>query len=194
MTEKLRNCPFCGSDCVSAIPKDGMTIDVFCGDCHAEVNVYGDDWNTRPLESALEARVKELQAMLDDSRDKFRRLNAIHKIQSDLGVIPDSDDRTKAREELLAEANIELEKVDAKLDQARIAYNQLETEFNRMRAGLAQARAAAEKLAENISGAACCCSCPFDGDNDGVCEIGAKENCIEEILQWAYAPEEVEGI
>jgi uncharacterized Zn finger protein (UPF0148 family) len=83
MTENLRNCPFCGSEKIAAA---GGTI--FCHGCHLRLDIMTpEEWNHRPLESALEARVKELEADLAQARAADEKLAGLVG-QSDVCVRP----------------------------------------------------------------------------------------------------------
>ena len=58
MSEELKPCPFCGREqhlCPEEIPYTGQLHE--CGSC----NVISYDWNIRPIEDALNARIAELE-------------------------------------------------------------------------------------------------------------------------------------
>ncbi len=63
---ELRPCPFCGSSNTTldyyeiSCPQELGTI-VVCNDCGASAKSIVD-WNTRPIEDALNARIAELEA------------------------------------------------------------------------------------------------------------------------------------
>ena len=60
MSEELKPCPFCGG---SNITEEASISVVFCADCGGEKDTdFGGDWNTRPIEDALNARIAELEA------------------------------------------------------------------------------------------------------------------------------------
>ena len=66
MSEELRPCPFCKSNNTTldyyeiSGPQELGTI-VVCNDCGASAKSIVD-WNTRPIEDALNARIAELEA------------------------------------------------------------------------------------------------------------------------------------
>ena len=66
MSEELRPCPFCKSNNTTldyyeiSGPQELGTI-VVCNDCGASAKSIVD-WNTRPIEDALTARIAELEA------------------------------------------------------------------------------------------------------------------------------------
>ena len=77
--DELKACPFCGTGVVS-IEYDGLYRWVECGnmDCNAAGKVFAfltdvgnadhivaNNWNTRPIEDALNARIAELEAEID---------------------------------------------------------------------------------------------------------------------------------
>ena len=68
MSEKLKPCPFCGSSNTTldyyeiSCPQELGTI-VVCNDCGASAKSIVD-WNTRPIEDALNARIVQLEAEL----------------------------------------------------------------------------------------------------------------------------------
>ena len=62
MSDELKSCPFCGREqhlCPEEIPYTGQLHE--CGSC----NVISYDWNTRPIEDALNARITELEQELN---------------------------------------------------------------------------------------------------------------------------------
>ncbi len=62
MSEELKPCPFCGREqhlCPQEIPYTGQLHE--CGSC----NVISYDWNIRPIEDALRARIAELEAEIE---------------------------------------------------------------------------------------------------------------------------------
>ena len=66
MMDELKACPFCGSSNTTldyyeiSCPQELGTI-VVCNDCGASAKSIVD-WNTRPIEDALNARISELEA------------------------------------------------------------------------------------------------------------------------------------
>ena len=64
--DELKACPFCGSSNTTldyyeiSCPQELGTI-VVCNDCGASAKSIVD-WNTRPIEDALNARISELEA------------------------------------------------------------------------------------------------------------------------------------
>ena len=56
MSEKLKQCPFCGEPVVF----NKFAEKVVCEDCGA--TIYSDYWNTSPIEDNLIARIAELEA------------------------------------------------------------------------------------------------------------------------------------
>ena len=67
--DELKACPFCGSSNTTldyyeiSCPQELGTI-VVCNDCGASAKSIVD-WNTRPIEDALNARIAELEAVID---------------------------------------------------------------------------------------------------------------------------------
>jgi len=65
----LKPCPFCGSSNTTldyyeiSCPQELGTI-VVCNDCGASAKSIVD-WNTRPIEDALNARIAELEGKID---------------------------------------------------------------------------------------------------------------------------------
>ena len=60
MSEELRPCPFCGGTKICT--EKGINLN-YCDNCSAESNI--EHWNTRPIEDALNARIAELEAEID---------------------------------------------------------------------------------------------------------------------------------
>jgi hypothetical protein len=61
MSEELRPCPFCGG--TNICTEKGINLN-YCDSCSAEANI--EHWNTRPIEDALQARIAELEALVDE--------------------------------------------------------------------------------------------------------------------------------
>jgi len=76
--DELKACPFCGSSNTTldyyeiSCPQELGTI-VVCNDCGASAKSIVD-WNTRPIEDALNARIAELEAENEKINYFFRRL------------------------------------------------------------------------------------------------------------------------
>ena len=58
---ELKPCPFCGSADIRTEP--GINLN-YCDKCSAEANI--EHWNTRPIEDALNKRIAELEALVDE--------------------------------------------------------------------------------------------------------------------------------
>lgn len=56
---ELKPCPFCGGE--STENRD-ISNSIYCKKCFAEIDTDCVDWNTRPIEDALHARIAELDA------------------------------------------------------------------------------------------------------------------------------------
>jgi len=78
MSEELRPCPFCKSNNTTldyyeiSGPQELGTI-VVCNDCGASAKSIVD-WNTRPIEDALNARIAELRDVIGDYRNDASRV------------------------------------------------------------------------------------------------------------------------
>lgn len=69
MTEKLKRCPFCGSE--AEFNSDEFSEGVCCKSCGATIHngVYGEegrkfasaDWNSRPIENELNEKIEKLE-------------------------------------------------------------------------------------------------------------------------------------
>jgi BMFP domain-containing protein YqiC len=81
MMDELKACPFCGSSNTTldyyeiSCPQELGTI-VVCNDCGASAKSIVD-WNTRPIEDALNARIAELEAENDILKDHLREAKNI---------------------------------------------------------------------------------------------------------------------
>ena len=59
----LKPCPFCGGNDI--VYEEALSV-TYCNDCGGELDEgFGSDWNTRPIEDALTARIAELEAYID---------------------------------------------------------------------------------------------------------------------------------
>ena len=57
---EIKPCPFCGGTKICT--EKGINLN-YCDNCSAESNV--EHWNTRPIEDALNKRIAELEAEID---------------------------------------------------------------------------------------------------------------------------------
>jgi hypothetical protein len=60
MMSEIKACPFCGG--AKICTEKGININ-YCDNCSAESNI--EQWNTRPIEDALNARIAELEGKID---------------------------------------------------------------------------------------------------------------------------------
>ena len=60
---ELKPCPFCGGTKICT--EKGINLN-YCDNCSAESNV--EHWNTRPIEDALNQRIAELEAEIQEYR------------------------------------------------------------------------------------------------------------------------------
>jgi len=87
MMDELKACPFCGSSNTTldyyeiSCPQELGTI-VVCNDCGASAKSIVD-WNTRPIEDALNARIAELEA------ENERLSQLLHDEMSQLEIATD---------------------------------------------------------------------------------------------------------
>ncbi len=58
----LKPCPFCGGE---AAENRDISNSIYCKKCFAEIDTDCVDWNTRPIEDALNARIAELEERLE---------------------------------------------------------------------------------------------------------------------------------
>jgi len=56
----LKPCPFCGGTKICTEKSINLN---YCDNCSAESNI--EHWNTRPIEDALNARIAELEGLVD---------------------------------------------------------------------------------------------------------------------------------
>ena len=80
MSDELKPCPFCGREqhlCPEEIPYTEQLHE--CGSC----NVISYDWNTRPIEDALQTRIAELEA------ENERLSQLLHDEMSQLEIATD---------------------------------------------------------------------------------------------------------
>ena len=74
MSEKLKPCPFCGGE---ATENRDISNSIYCKKCFAEIDTDCVDWNIRPIEDALQARIVELEAVIEILEDQQREAKNI---------------------------------------------------------------------------------------------------------------------
>lgn len=95
MEEKPKPCPFCGG--LAEIEYDGIYRWARCTKCKAETyNDYTDKevakkWNSRPIEDHLQARIEELEEILDDKEEQAIAIAIrVTKLESELAALKES--------------------------------------------------------------------------------------------------------
>ena len=58
----LKPCPFCGGE---ATENRDISNSIYCKKCFAEIDTDCVDWNTRPIEDALHARIAALKGAIE---------------------------------------------------------------------------------------------------------------------------------
>ena len=100
---ELKPCPFCGSKAITTTfidPDDFEYMPIEVNDCDAEVTCKNErcingwwlspkDWNTRPIEDALHARITELEAENAGLKERVAMLdvNSVYKSLGEMGYI-----------------------------------------------------------------------------------------------------------
>ena len=77
---ELKPCPFCGGSNVKDEPALQVVI---CMDCGAEIDTDLGEWNKRPIEDALNARIAELELLVSK---QFGRIVELEKEALSHGV------------------------------------------------------------------------------------------------------------
>jgi len=80
-----KDCPFCGEDIGPVVARQGTKYTFYQvmhqpnkkGHRHGLIIMDVDEWNTRPIEDALNARIAELEAENKWLKAKYERLKAI---------------------------------------------------------------------------------------------------------------------
>ena len=104
---ELKPCPFCGSMNIrKPIGEDGW----MCKTCGSKGFV---DWNTRPIEDALESRISELKAKIDNWQDCYCEFETIAPDGNLKISVLDLYNRLTECEARVAELEVENEKLKA---------------------------------------------------------------------------------
>jgi NMD protein affecting ribosome stability and mRNA decay len=77
---EIKACPFCGG--AKICTEKGININ-YCDNCSAESNI--EQWNTRPIEDALNARIAELEAENNRLAELLHNELSSVEIATDLG-------------------------------------------------------------------------------------------------------------
>jgi hypothetical protein len=152
----LKACPFCGSPATG----DGRSVCCTSKDCilNGLVFRYGEDWNRRPIESALTARVAELEKQ---AQEPIRLCTITTDDLSKIEIGVDDEYGDEIDREVQADA------VMAVFARFRTRVAELEAENERL-------RELVKRCAENIEGA-CeseCTGWPACRDNHSRCKAG----------------------
>ena len=68
----LKPCPFCGGNDI--VYEEALSV-TYCNDCGGELDEgFGSDWNTRPIEDALQSRIAELEKDLSNKEIEYTDL------------------------------------------------------------------------------------------------------------------------
>lgn len=62
MTDELKPCPFCGK---SELHIEKSIDVIYCKTCGAEMDMERGDWNTRPIEDALQSQLAARDALIE---------------------------------------------------------------------------------------------------------------------------------
>ena len=99
MSEELKPCPFCGGKALYCPPdyQDARHIVICNGyDCIARPSMHASsrkhvitDWNTRPVEDALRAKVAYLESALNDAETNVHKaLSAFNELDAQWESVP----------------------------------------------------------------------------------------------------------
>ena len=120
MTE-LKKCPFCGSQAITEVIIGDEGHALTCSHCHATGMVMTSSakfedvekaWNTRPIESALEAEVARLNDRNDKLEDCFREIENWCKAYAlDIAPEPSKEDMKRA-DKILAKNGISFSQIN----------------------------------------------------------------------------------
>jgi hypothetical protein len=90
MTDKLKACPFCGEEDCLQFDQHG---DVYVS-CLDKSN--GNNWNTRPIEDALNARIAELEAEVTNGHElQDAYCDRIAELENQLELCNEQNERLK---------------------------------------------------------------------------------------------------
>ena len=78
MNDELKACPFCGAKLTkSVVDRETLYEHPMENGCRLGVILFTEEeWNTRPIEDALEARIDELEAQLSEARARLAEYEA----------------------------------------------------------------------------------------------------------------------
>ena len=155
---ELKPCPFCKSNNTTldyyeiSCPQELGTI-VVCNDCGASVKSIVD-WNTRPIEDALNARIAELEA------ENERLSQLLHDEMSQLRA--------------------ELEKRTAGLHYANAVCMEMKHELDRLNAEIKATDDLLKEATETIGAVIACCT--YNSNNDAKIGVyGIDQNAFTRI-------------
>ena len=112
MSEELRPCPFCGGNDI--VYEEALSV-TYCNDCGGELDEgFGSDWNTRPIEDALQAENERLKEELQCEKTRSQlNLEAEERRMLNITHYCAEIDRLTAR---IAELEAEIERLTAHSD------------------------------------------------------------------------------
>jgi len=112
MSEELKACPFCGGNDI--VYEEALSV-TYCNDCGGELDEgFGSDWNTRPIEDALQAENERLKEELQCEKTRSQlNLEAEERRMLNITHYCAEIDRLTAR---IAELEAEIERLTAHSD------------------------------------------------------------------------------
>ena len=108
----LKPCPFCGGNDI--VYEEALSV-TYCNDCGGELDEgFGSDWNTRPIEDALQAENERLKEELQCEKTRSQlNLEAEERRMLNITHYCAEIDRLTAR---IAELEAEIERLTAHSD------------------------------------------------------------------------------
>lgn len=125
----LKPCPFCGGNDI--VYEEALSV-TYCNDCGGELDEgFGSDWNTRPIEDALQSRIAELKKDLSNKEIEYTDLwDDALALQARIAELEEENERlAQLLHDEMSQLEIATEQLSRNNGEAQAKINALEADY-----------------------------------------------------------------